>query len=556
MKKIICASILLALSLPVHAAFTKADRGTSGAKLLKLFPGARAVGMGEAYVGLADDVLAALWNPAGLTRIARPQIMAMRNLWLSGMKNDTVVCAVPLGRYGQSLALSVQQFNMGGIDIYSEGELVKTFKPRDTALGISYARMIGLLRLGVNVKSIHQQFIDETVRGYALDLGCMFRNTQDTTGIGLSVSNMGPDIDGDPLPLGIRAGVMHKFFKMRNLIITLDGYMPRDDMGSMHAGAEYQIDLSQRFKTSMRCGYKTKNISDLDMLAGLSAGLGLEWNDVRLDYVFVPYGELGNTHRMNIGYVFGGKHELRYKAERDYQKSMSMYNRGILLDASNTLRPYEDNPALHQQASKLASVINEEIEQAINPERMYTQAYLFYKRRNFHQAKELLTEALKIEPDHAKAKKLMTRVRQYLLAASREEKKKIELEQKLLEEKTIKTLLWRAYRQYRQGMYTEAVQTYEQILELQPDNTTALQGIEAVKGDIERQKKKKKTNTSVSSKDSEKLDLQQADKLYHLGLKEYLEGNVQKASALWEKALHYNSNHQQTKNALLDANLE
>src|SRR5829696_2959655 len=37
-------------------------------------PGARSLGMGGAFVGLADDASAAEANPAGLTRLARPEI--------------------------------------------------------------------------------------------------------------------------------------------------------------------------------------------------------------------------------------------------------------------------------------------------------------------------------------------------------------------------------------------------------------------------------------------------------------------------------------------------
>jgi long-subunit fatty acid transport protein len=39
-------------------------------------PGARAAGMGQAFVGVADDATAAVTNPAGLMRLTRPQIYA------------------------------------------------------------------------------------------------------------------------------------------------------------------------------------------------------------------------------------------------------------------------------------------------------------------------------------------------------------------------------------------------------------------------------------------------------------------------------------------------
>ena len=36
--------------------------------------GARAIGMGGAFIGVADDATAASWNPAGLIQLERPEL--------------------------------------------------------------------------------------------------------------------------------------------------------------------------------------------------------------------------------------------------------------------------------------------------------------------------------------------------------------------------------------------------------------------------------------------------------------------------------------------------
>ena len=48
-----------------------------GADFLSGGVGARALGMGGAYVALAQDVHAGYWNPAGLSRLAFPEIAYM-----------------------------------------------------------------------------------------------------------------------------------------------------------------------------------------------------------------------------------------------------------------------------------------------------------------------------------------------------------------------------------------------------------------------------------------------------------------------------------------------
>src|SRR4029077_8125627 len=59
-------SELCVLSPELACAFGKDQVGTSGAQFLKIGPGARPVGMGEAFTGVPDDIHAIYWNPAGL----------------------------------------------------------------------------------------------------------------------------------------------------------------------------------------------------------------------------------------------------------------------------------------------------------------------------------------------------------------------------------------------------------------------------------------------------------------------------------------------------------
>ena len=51
----------------------RADKYTG--EFLKLGVGARALGMGGAFAGLADDASAAYWNPAGLAYLKTNQFM-------------------------------------------------------------------------------------------------------------------------------------------------------------------------------------------------------------------------------------------------------------------------------------------------------------------------------------------------------------------------------------------------------------------------------------------------------------------------------------------------
>ena len=72
----------VALVLLLAPAAVSADTGTTGFAFLKLGVGARAMGLGSAYVALADDPTAIYWNAAGLASLTGTQVTAMHNEWI------------------------------------------------------------------------------------------------------------------------------------------------------------------------------------------------------------------------------------------------------------------------------------------------------------------------------------------------------------------------------------------------------------------------------------------------------------------------------------------
>jgi hypothetical protein len=52
---------------------------------------------------------------------------------------------------------------------------------------------------------------------------------------------------------------------------------------------------------AVRAGYKYNSaMSTLGPLAGLTLGGGFRYNIFSIDYAFVPYGDLGYTHRISM----------------------------------------------------------------------------------------------------------------------------------------------------------------------------------------------------------------------------------------------------------------
>jgi hypothetical protein len=67
--------------------------------------------------------------------------------------------------------------------------------------------------------------------------------------------------------------------------------------------ATYRFDQQKR-SASLRLGYDQSHSRELDGVAGMTAGGGLDLGGFRLDYAWVPYGELGMQNRFTLAFRF------------------------------------------------------------------------------------------------------------------------------------------------------------------------------------------------------------------------------------------------------------
>ena len=76
------------IPLIVLSCLTPAIGSEAGAIFLLISPGARASGMGETNVAVADDAYASYWNPAGLGFLEGNEFAMMHVNWLPNLADD------------------------------------------------------------------------------------------------------------------------------------------------------------------------------------------------------------------------------------------------------------------------------------------------------------------------------------------------------------------------------------------------------------------------------------------------------------------------------------
>src|SRR5207244_7441434 len=111
LKTLIVAGVLSAQAFGLTWA---SGGGTTGAEVLKIGVGARAIAMGEAYAAQADDVNSLYWNPGGLALMQERQASFMYDQMYQGLNFSNGAIGIPLEN--GAVGGSVSYLGYGNID--------------------------------------------------------------------------------------------------------------------------------------------------------------------------------------------------------------------------------------------------------------------------------------------------------------------------------------------------------------------------------------------------------------------------------------------------------
>ncbi|MFH1784305.1 MAG: PorV/PorQ family protein [bacterium] len=290
--------VLFALHIALPEAFA-AGVGTTGAQFLKIGVGARAVGMGSSFVAVADDVNTAYWNPSGFSQIEKIELTTMYLSWIEGINYGYIGYAHPC-KGNLTVGGSLTYLTTGDIPgTNTVGETTGDYSGEDIAFSLSVGKKVtDNMSIGSNVKVIQQQIDNESASGYAFDVGTLYV-INERSNVGMVVQNIGAKIkfveQEDALPLNWKVGASHKLLR-DDLTLAMDVNFPVDNKVTEHIGAEYMMSDA----VAVRIGYKTDTITSLGTDSGFSAGFGLVVATYSMDYAWVPYGDLGQTHRLSF----------------------------------------------------------------------------------------------------------------------------------------------------------------------------------------------------------------------------------------------------------------
>ncbi|MBM3325253.1 MAG: PorV/PorQ family protein [Calditrichaeota bacterium] len=348
MKRSVCAILAMAFLL---VAFPAWAAGVSQATMLflKIAPGARPSGMGEAFVAMADEATAVWWNPAGLGFQQQKQFTAMYARWLPQFKLSDLyysylgyVHDVPdWGTFGGNIIF----LNLGETERRDEqNRSLGTFSSFELAIAGAYgAKVNENLTMGVGLKIIYSNLSPfgagaekgtGTATAVAADIGLLYKTTfLRGLSMGANLSNMGPKVayidraQADPLPTNLKLGVAYHVIdqEYNKLTVATDinkELVVRHDDGSSdefyaalftawtdqdliksiiwNVGAEYWYGNL----VGLRVGYWN---DDLGKVFPITFGVSLQYSVYRFDFSYLNAGEnhpLSDTMRYSLSVGF------------------------------------------------------------------------------------------------------------------------------------------------------------------------------------------------------------------------------------------------------------
>lgn len=312
-------------------------------EFLSIGVGARPLGMGGAFVSVANDATSPYWNPAGSPRIDKKECIFMHSEIFEGLLKYDCLCFVyphkksAVGFNLMRLAvddipfiteLEFYDYGLDGVDgTLDEGEGNGEWDPgeiliydkdkiewvsnNDYALLLNYGTEIKEnLSVGVNLKVIRRNIGHYTAWGSGVDLGVLFTpfdfftigmNIQDVTTTFISWSTGRKEKITPTVKTGV--STVYNIASHHRLLFLVDQdlrfeYREKSSQlsyGIVSADYHWGVEYSYRGLVSLRLGINEQEPT---------AGAGIYYKGYSIDYAFLSHEELGSCHRISGGISF------------------------------------------------------------------------------------------------------------------------------------------------------------------------------------------------------------------------------------------------------------
>ena len=295
--------------------------GISSLQFLKIGVGARATGMGETFVAVANDASSLFWNPAGVAQSPENSATFSHSSWLVGLNHEFAGAVYHLTK-DDAVGLSVISLTSDDMPVTTETNPTGTgeyFTFSDIGVAVTYARKLTeQFSAGVSVRYVQETLAGVSIRGFTVDLGTYYWMGLGTSRFSVVVSNFGSEVTPQGTvtaeggrqyssfqsfspPTTFRIGFAFEPVQTESQRVTASLQLnhPNDNSENVSFGSEYEWKSPLGFALLARGGYRF-NVDEQNITfgGGVSAPVGSA--RVGADYSFASFGRLGDVHRFTL----------------------------------------------------------------------------------------------------------------------------------------------------------------------------------------------------------------------------------------------------------------
>lgn len=297
---------------------------TFDGEILTIAPTARTAALGTANSSLTDDINSLFANPAGLSNLTNKSIMFSHFDYVQDVNLEYLAFAlsdVNIKLYNEkvNLGFDFTMLHTDDIDknlIISQNGMaaeqnIGTYKNRENIIGLYYASAFENINFGLGVRYINSKLDNVTAQAVRVNVGLqkyIIASERSKFALSAEIKNIGNglkyDKDYTTPPFIFRSGIGYIFGTGKNNIKTeIDIEYIKDNPMNYYFSSEIEFLKI----VNLRLGYDSRNDAGDNISFG--AGLNIISSNIGkifcFDYAFIPFGDLGNTHRFSLTYNFG-----------------------------------------------------------------------------------------------------------------------------------------------------------------------------------------------------------------------------------------------------------
>ncbi|MDE2699243.1 MAG: hypothetical protein OXI23_10270 [Gemmatimonadota bacterium] len=280
--------------------------------------GARAQGLGNSFVAVADNADAVFANPAGLGQVTQRQVAYTNvSLLYAGIEGDdlgqhVVSYAQPLG---DKMGLGLGYERIGSSLMSENGAFVSLSYQVERRLQVGLSAKYLFWSVGAipDDEGRADPLSNQSAGNVGVDLGLLWQSPVQGAQVGVLLKNINQpnvaygEVAGDPdagaLPMDVHVGVGYRLSSQSLVSVQ---YVRRDLTGEdsdhgLVVGGETQLVEGLLLRAGGR------RLLEEDAGGGLNAGLGYQWNQLVFDYAYdigLDLTETNGAHRFSFAYEF------------------------------------------------------------------------------------------------------------------------------------------------------------------------------------------------------------------------------------------------------------